>query len=364
MASYHLQAQSAFLHRNVYLFTDRYPYPPVWVWLVALAQGLATLTTVPFVTVVKLPGILGDGLIVALLRQRLGTRAALFYALNPVALLISAGHGQFDGLVLASVVAAWVFWKAQRVTWAALALGIGIALKVYPVLLLPALVVSLPTGPRQLRLVLVAVLPVLLSMLLYTAIFGFTPAMLTHVLGYGGTQQFGWSAYLFGLSRLAEPLLPVFLLALLVTGLLLAGRVAVLCLPLLVLRLRPRRALELLWLVTFLGFMVVSPGISAQYLLWVVPLFALAEQVRWGWLYSVGAGLVLVCFYGTTHPGAIPGGAALHALPAVILQNSYLVANLAWWLLCLWLWRQTLKYDHGRVTPETRRQDVVAGVVS
>lgn len=37
IASYHIQAQSIVNHQNIYVVTNRYPYPPVWIWWTFLA---------------------------------------------------------------------------------------------------------------------------------------------------------------------------------------------------------------------------------------------------------------------------------------------------------------------------------------
>jgi hypothetical protein len=340
--SYHIQAQSVLEHRNVYTVTDRYPYPPVWIWLVALAQWLANTTAIPFVWLVKLPAVLGDCLTVALLRWRRGSAAALFYALNPVSILITAGHGQFDGLVMALVVAAWALWDGRQragLSWAVLALGGAIALKVYPVLLLPAMLVKAPAHRERVVLTALAAAPLLVSMLVYGALFGLEPAMVTHVLGYSSYPYFGWSPYV---DVLLHNLWPAgFTTASLWLSIL--GHVVTLLVPVLLVFYCPRWPLERLWLATFLGVYALAPGLAAQYLLWAVPLLALVPSKR-AMLYSILALLAILLYYLSLYFGAVPWGPALASLaPANTWLGYYLLANLAWWLFCLWLWRATLR---------------------
>lgn len=345
--SYHIQAQSVLEHRNIYtVTTDRYPYPPVWIWLVALAQWLANTTTMPFVWLVKLPAVLGDCLTVGLLQQRKGSAAALFYALNPVSILITAGHGQFDGLVMALVVVAWALWdRRQRagLSWAALALGGAIALKGYPILLLPALLIKAPDNRQRVVLTALAATPLLVSMLVYGALFGLEPAMVTHVLGYSSYPYFGWSPYV---DVLLHNLWPAgFTTATLWFSIL--GHVATLLVPVLLAFYRPGWPLERFWLATFLGVYALAPGLAAQYLLWAVPLLALVPLKR-ALLYSAFAFLTILFFYLNLYPGAIPWGPALASLaPANTWLGYYLLANLVWWLFCLWLWRATLRDARG-----------------
>lgn len=338
--SYSIQAESVFTHHNIYTFTDRYPYPPVWVWLVALAQWTANATGLPFDKLVRLPGIVGDALIVALLHRRKGNRAALFYALNPVSILITAGHGQFDGLVMALVVAAWALWDTRlrrSAAWAALALGGAIALKGFPAILLPALLIGIPTWKQRGVLTGLAMLPLLACMLIYSAFFGLEGVMISRVLGYQSPPILGWALYL-------NSVLPKILPAGADQGLLLvalclsvAARSAILLFPVLLALRKPAWSLESLWLATFLGFYALAPGLSPQYLLWALPLLALVD-LKQGFLYTAFTAPTLVLVYLWGFPEAIPWGPALLSLTSPsIWRPAYWAANLVWWLACIWL---------------------------
>ncbi len=342
ITSFHLQAQTVLEHQNVYAVTDRYPYPPLWIWIVALVQWVATLTRIPFVWLVKWPGILGDCLTVGLLRRYKSAAAALFYAVNPVSILITAGHGQFDGLVLALVIASWTLWHAQadqRRAWAALALGGAVALKGYPILLLPALLMGASSKTEQVRLTLWALTPLGVAVLIYTLLFGFEPAMVSHILGYTSFPYFGWAPYVYVLLHnwwlsgylSLEPWLSW------------STRILVLTAPLVLVYTLRKRPLEQLWLATFLAFYALAPGLAAQYLLWVLPLLALVAIDK-GWWYSALAFPLLVFFYLNSYPGAVPWGQTLKTLvPADTWLGYYLLVNLIWWLYCLWLFRAILQ---------------------
>lgn len=327
MMSYVIQAESVLTHHNVYTFTDRYPYPPAWVWLVALAQWTANTTGLPFDKLVRLPGIVGDALIVALLGRRKGTKSALFYALNPVSILITAGHGQFDSLVMALVVVAWALWDTSQrrgAAWAALALGGAIALKGFPALLLPALLIGTPSWKQRTILIGLAMLPLLVCVLVYGAFFGLEGAMISRVLGYQSPAILGWSLYL-------DKLLPQ--LSFLLGG---PTRIVLLLLPVLLALCKPAWSLELLWLATLLGFYVLAPGLSPQYLLWALPLLAVVDLKK-GLLYTALAGIALVFVYLWGFPEAIPWGSTLISLaPPFVWRAAYWAANLVWWLACIW----------------------------
>ncbi|HEY7126310.1 MAG TPA: glycosyltransferase 87 family protein [Ktedonobacterales bacterium] len=343
--SYHLQAASVFQHRNVYLFTDRYPYPPVWVWVVALVQWFANLTAIPFVFLVKVPAIAGDCLIVALLQRYKSNAAARFYALNPVSILITAGHGQFDGLVFALVVLAWVCWQAEgraRGYWAALALGGAIALKGYPILFLPALLIHISPNKQRYIAAGLALLPLALAFLVYGALFGFVGAMLTHVLGYSSSPYFGWSFLPALVLNSIEPsTVPLVLTP--------VGYVARAALVAFACYLPWRHSdwpVERLWLVMLLAFYALAPGVSAQYLLWALPFFALVDLTL-GWRYTAFSTLAAVFYYFTTlNPGVLPLGASFAALaPQLVWLGCYVAANLGWWLVCTRVFLRVLRWS-------------------
>jgi Gpi18-like mannosyltransferase len=316
IASYQLQAATVFHGQNVYLvpaLDGRYPYPPVWIWLIAAMQQLAWWLHLPFVWAAKLPALAGDAglcmLLYAYMRQRLGGRwaaliPALLYAVNPVVLLISAGHGQFDALVLVFVLLALVLRGPdadRNVTWVALALGVAIALKGYPALALPYLMLTAPRGARLLTGVLACV-PLALAMLLYSALFGFTPDMVTRLVHYRSTFDFGWSGlYTSAVNQVlahhwVKQAQVVFL----------AAYAAIV--PALLFRRQPAAAVVSIFLV----FYATTPTMSVQYLIWAMPFLCLALPVG-AILYTLVA-LVGALSYYNLQPGALPALAPLRQL--------------------------------------------------
>ena len=354
LTSYHFQAQSVFEHRNVYLFTDRYPYPPVWVWLVSLAQWAAHVTNLPFAWLVKVPGIAGDCLIAALLWRQAGRWAALFYACNPVSLLITAGHGQFDGLVMALVVAAWVAATSKQrhaYYWAALVLGGAIALKGYPLLFLPPLIFTAASLRQRVLVTGLAALPLLIAVVVYGSLFGWTQEMFLHVLGYSSYPYFGWALYVDVVLKL---FLPAASFSTVVALLSLIARAALLMVVGWLIWRGRRWPLERLWLALVLAVYALAPGIAVQYFLWALPLLALEDRKR-GMIYALLSFLTMVLFYLTQEPGALPWGTVLsHAIPKSLWLSGYVLMNLPWWLMCLWLFRTVIR---GPEQPTAARVD-------
>jgi hypothetical protein len=117
--SYGIVAAATLAGQNIYAATDRYNYSPVWSWIVTGLWSVAAPNRSLFVLLIGLLLIAVDvataALVFALARHRLGLeepaalRAALLFFANPVSILISCAHGQFDGFsILFLLVAIWL----------------------------------------------------------------------------------------------------------------------------------------------------------------------------------------------------------------------------------------------------------------
>jgi hypothetical protein len=319
---------------NPYETRRLYPYPPVWVWVEAGCEWLARTTGLAFAALVKLPIIAADAWIVAHLARAAGARAAWAYALHPVGVLISAVHGQFDAIALLFVLLALRWQEDGREARAALALAAAIALKSFPVLLLPVFVLSLPRQVRF-RFVALATLPV--AALLLPFLVASPVAVGRELLAYGGVADFGWIALVRGLRWLSGhglersgdaeswptlvPLAKLIFLAVwaaLVTAWMRAAR---------------RPPLPQASLAVFLAFLVFYGALSAQYLLWVVPL-GLLRPDRYSLAYAIAATLALLGFYAFLAPdivfGAAPVPRAAAGIAWVAGVAAVLVLSAGW----------------------------------
>lgn len=164
--SYRLVAAAVLDRRDVYDLVGRYPYLPLHMYVFAAAAWLADHSGLPFAFVVKLPEIAADAVLTVLVgwaAARLGRRRdapalAMVFALNPVSLLVTGYHGQFDAVPTALVFGAWAVLVFRRERWAlvlsAVLLGLAIADKTWPALLAPVLLwrvmARAPAGPPSL----------------------------------------------------------------------------------------------------------------------------------------------------------------------------------------------------------------------
>lgn len=317
---------------NPYQAPRLYPYPPVWVWVEAGAGWLARNAPLSFPLLVKVPTLAADLFIVAFLRRRTAV-GAWVYALHPVSVMVGAVHGQFDATALAFVVAALGAFVRSRANASALLLAAAIALKSFPVLLLPVFLIQLPSLRARLRFTVLALGPVLLLLLPYA--WHDAGALRRELFGYGGVADMGWLGLWRGarwiagdgLARAEAVHWPLGIAV--GKGLFLAAGAALLA-------WLARRGVDA-WrgaLMTLLLFVAVYGALSAQYLLWVVPLAALRPD-RFMAAHGAASTLALVGFYLFLAPGVLtpaPGPLGRDAAGILWVSGTALVlaASVAW----------------------------------
>ena len=322
---------------NPYEAPRLYPYPPVWVAVEAGAEWLSRRSGASFAVLVKLPVVLADLGLVALLGRMgrgrgLGLRPTWLYALHPVSVLVTGFHGQFDAAALLCVLLS-VFWlEKRRLDRAALALAGGIALKSFPVLLLPFFLCAVP-GVRRLRFLALATLPV--ALLLSPFAWDDTAALRRELLGYGGVADFGW----IGLVRAARWLATGHLerseaphWVSLVVPAKAAFFVGFAILLALVVTRRLRFSLDAVALAVFLAFLTLYGLLSAQYLLWVVP-FGLLVPDRYAALHAAASTVALLGFYPFLAPGVLfeaPGPVAGTGVVWAVGVGAVFLASANW----------------------------------
>lgn len=339
-----------------------YPYLPLWWLLLKALAWLQGWLGGGFTVWARLPGVVGDGAVAlwiyALVERRsrgsaalaagadlgrggrAGLMAGLGWALNPVAALLSAAHGQFDSLPLALLLgAAWGLEyaaDARAEAWSAVALGAAIAFKTWPLALLPFYLGAFSGRRERVRFALWVLLPPLLLALPWAALDGFDA--LGQRLAYTGATALGLSGALRAAFFAATA--PVELYqnvddlwrALAVGGLALAFGAALW-------RCRRWRLLESLpWAALFL--LLLAPGLSPQSMGWPIAL-ALAVSPALAWRLTWLALPLLVGFYGLFMPAVLAGPWAWEAPRLGPLATlGWALLNLVWWVCCLLQWNR------------------------
>ena len=88
--------------------------------------------------------------------------ALALWCLNPIMIYTTAVHGQFDAVpIFFTVLALWSA-RRQQYRWAAAALGLGAAVKLYPLLFVLPLAISVPTRHLRGQVLFIALMIVLL----------------------------------------------------------------------------------------------------------------------------------------------------------------------------------------------------------
>jgi glycosyl transferase family 87 len=207
-----------------------------------------------------------------MLSQQLSERrtrlALLLLAASPISILVSGFHGNTDPIMIFFVLLSICLVERQRPAWlAGVALGIAVNIKILPVLLAPAMLLSLRGTRRKIELCagaaavfLAGSVPVLIAA---------PELVMTRVFGYS-SQSGPWGLSLLALASLQSPHL-----AWLYDLHGRYGKLLSLCLVLgasLWPRPRPGRN-ALLMQAGFLMFLFVCliPGFGVQYLAWLVP---------------------------------------------------------------------------------------------
>lgn len=299
---------------NPYQARRLYPYPPVWMWFEAAAEWLARHAAIPFAVSIKVPVLAADlGILVLLVRllrddPAQARRAAWAWALHPVALLVSGFHGQFDALALLALLGALLLLRNGRADASALALAAAIGVKSFPVVLVPVLALERPSAGARVRYAALATVPVALALVPF--VLHDAAAVVRELFGYGGVADFGWIGAWRGgrwllTGRVIRGEAAHWPAAVAVSkALFLAALSALVALRARGLLHGPPHAVALLVLLAFLG---LYGALSAQYLLWVIPLALLAPS-RWHRAYAWTATVALVGFYLFLAPGVLLDG--------------------------------------------------------
>ncbi len=321
-----------------------YPYPPVWVWFEILAQFLSETSGLRFGLLIRLPIILADTGIAYLIwtwyHDRMTTERLFWgaaYALNPVSLIITCLHGQFDAIPAFLALLA-VYWaQLRRLCLSAIILGLAIAFKLYPVLLLPLVLLELKGHKQRLAFATIAIAPTLL----FTLPFGlYMPAaVMRELFLYKGVALLGMlvparSVYV----PLAHDHFPLALTQQIISAsrwLFVVGYVGLVARQ----ALRPI-PLSASCVAILLWFYVAYAGISPQYLVWTLPFLLTlgANSVLFAGTYTLAAALALYGFYAYAVPETF---CLLPSLPLWLSRLLYGLFGTLWWLtsgvLLIWL---------------------------
>jgi hypothetical protein len=253
--------------------------------------ALALATGLPWEIAGRLCTLIADVVLIVLVGKLAGreneSRARFQYACNPIALMIAVIHAQVEPVALVFLVGAYIVARSTRplegsslrgpgamyAAWAGALFGFALSAKSWPIILLPVLLAMLPTWRQRLYgLCAAGAVPVFFLVTLPLVVSTSWSNMLDVARYLGEVRpivgEWGWTAVMTGgdwqLASTAAKIGEIILYSTIALVMWLWWRSD---------RIDQTSAI-------LLAFMVVTPRMGAQYLLWFVP-FLCARPTRW-----------------------------------------------------------------------------------
>lgn len=223
------------------------------------------VTLIADLVLIVLVGRLAEG------RQR--AQASFAYACCPLALMVSVLHGQIQSVALMFLIGAYLAARARHPLTAGLLFGLALSAGSWPIILLPVMPSMHSTWPQRLRaLAATTAVPLLFLVTLPLTLHTGWKNLSEVGSRLGGVRpivgEWGWTAVL---THGQPQLVPAYAQA---------GQL-ILYTTLAVVAWRWRRADKVdITSAMLLAFLIVTPRMGAQYLLWFTP-FLIARPTRW-----------------------------------------------------------------------------------
>ena len=329
----------------------RLPYLPMQVYWMAFSEWLVRNVGMEFTFWFKLPAITADVLMVGLLRYFIvagdnpaGLSKGLWlYALNPITILVSGYHGQFDTIPLFFLMLSMLVLQNQGSDWKVLwlssgCLGFGILSKTWPGILLPNVLVRRFSLKKKLGYLIGSSVVPLVGILIGLLLFGGGLAMFFRIarrsLAAGSIP--GW----WGYTGIINTLRWITGMAPHDFGFLASGKVF-LVLPLVgvVIWLTRNEALDFSVFLSLLTIFVTAPGLGLQSLCWLMIYWIWRQDWKVCGIYG-GLSLLhmLVSYWGIHFVSNLPSGQAMKDLVGIIQASVIPI-----WIYCVIIWGKMLR---------------------
>lgn len=346
---------------NPYPVIDFAIYPPLNYFIETLTLLVSNSIAIPFHILTKAWPNIADLAITFflfkfLINQKIRPLYAylwsLMYFLNPISILISSAHGQIDSvtsLLLLLSIYVLTLKTSKYYLFGSLLLGLAIAIKPNPTMLLPVFLVykfNQNELKQKLIFTLVSLAPVTITLIPYLWIN--FHAVITNIFSYSGVYDFGYAAIFRGLwyqnnADIWLPLTQEILSAskyLFLSGLLFLAMLFI-----------NSKQLIKACLTVYLFFLSVYFGISAQYLIWILPLAILEKDLKI--IPFTFSGLIAIFgFYMFFGPEILLGNLSTLSAFQSKYMSVYFLGNLTLWLTMLW-WLITIIKNYLKVNYST-----------
>lgn len=345
---------------NPYLSLPYNIYPPLALYIEAATIILSNFLNIPFHILTKIWPNLADIAMTVLIYKFLiklkiksasATFWSLIFILNPISIIISSAHGQIDSItslfVLFSIYLL-IFYFSKFYLLAALCLGLAIAIKPNPIMLIPLFLFVRTSFLKNFnlkeRLIFsgISLAPVLVLLAFFKE--RDNAKILESLVGYSGVYDFGYAAIIRGIlyQDNASIWIPTSDYLLNISKIIfLLGVVFV------ILIFKNTKNLIKACLSMYLLFLTVYFGISAQYLSWVLPLAVVARE-KMIIIFSATGLLALFGFYMFFGPEILLGKfSSINGYQSKYM-SIYFFGNLLFWFSTSW-WLVKIIKDYIRL---------------
>jgi hypothetical protein len=281
VASWGMVGETLLRGENPYRYTYFLRWPSLWMVTIFAIKHLSLALRWDFATLIKIPPIIADVAIPVVIfcyfTRKYGDAGkgrvyALLYAINPVPILITAVHGQFDAVpalfLLLSLYFVDRYEEVADLFVSAIFLGLAIFAKSWPLLMVPFFLAHVSGRKPKAAFLVTSLLPFLVSV---ATLYALTPADVYYKVGqYKGLP--GWWGFTSFFNVVQHPATKFisdlyarignYVLLLALAGMYIAYY-----------RLRHSRSQGLLEALVggILLIYVLTPGYGTQYLAWIVP---------------------------------------------------------------------------------------------
>lgn len=330
---------------------NRHPYLPMQMYWLGFARWISIHVGLDFPLVVKLAFIGADTLIIFFIFNALKLNkkikpelGALLYAINPIAIYITAYHGQFDAVPILFLLLSLIFIN-RSAPISGFSMGMGILIKSWPVLGYPIVLYFLH-GLKQKLIYLVGTTIIPLSgILLYVYIYKANwLVIIKNAINYNhGIGVWGYT-YLLRMIGLWLPNLKYY-----ISQYFQISRFVTLGILMIVWLKTIRRQNPFgVVLSTLIAFLAFTHAFSIQYLMWIIPFGIIEVEYKWLWYYILAAFSYCLLVYNTLILNmAITNILAWPSADLAIIIPSGLPT---WFVLLGWAFQMIKKTDNGLKT--------------
>ena len=361
------QAIPILSNQNIYKVAHGvFPYSPLTMFIPAFCLSLANKLNIPFYIVMKMPALIGDiSLSIAIyywvMRYKndrgIAFKAAMLYAVNPLAILISAFQGNMMSLptlFMFLAVMIIIYDREKNYRLSALLLGLAVAFRGYPILLLPLILLKAEMSSfKKLKYAAYTIIPALLLFIPF--LYMDHRSVIREVFGYSGDNEYGFAAieraaslYFYAVShhlvsvnntieqhlRSLVELLGGISPNVVIIKLLAYSKIIFLSVYLMVLLQYKKFSLLKLIVLTYVGFYFFYGGAASQYFIWILPFLYFLDD-RFSDLYIILGTYAVISVYLCYKPFTLFGRFSVYPYPAManILLNEF-IALFSFWSLC------------------------------